>query len=145
MAASGAAGVARYELGSGTTLLVPHTLQALLGLGVWEAGAATGAEEDGGAVRVVAGNTGVGIYKDWAVGKTLVDINKVRNRRVARGGGLQMKCTVCGGGRRACICSQSRLEGFKAHLCECSPGSHTHHVTHLPWPYVKHWHLHVHA
>lgn len=73
--ATAAGGVPRYSLGPAgeLTLLVPGSLAALAALSVWRDEDAVAA----GSVRLLAGNTGVGIYKDWPVRGTLVDLNQV--------------------------------------------------------------------
>ena len=54
-------------LGPGQQVLVPHTLPQLLA-------ALKGA--NGSGARIVAGNTGAGVYKNWPLEATLVSINK---------------------------------------------------------------------
>ncbi len=60
------------QLGNGQRVLVPHSLPQLLHA-LQQRG-----DDSSAAPRIVAGNTGAGIYKNWPLEQLLVSITQVR-------------------------------------------------------------------
>lgn len=84
------AGAAAAAGGESTRWAAPTSLAQLLELlkaGGGGSGARGGPKQAPGRPRLVAGNTGAGVYKDWPTGEErLVDVTRVPKLRVLRRG-----------------------------------------------------------